>query len=293
MFSILICSINVSYLEKLKINIRETIGNEYELLVWDNLADKKPITEVYNLLAERARYPYYCFIHEDIQFQTKNWSDNLLQAFERNKETGLIGIAGSKYKSRTPSGWSTGLLDLDCCNIFHKDKNGNTIQLYNNPGKSKFEQVVNVDGVFIAIRKEVWDTTKFNESLLQGFHLYDIDFSFHVIKHWKAAVIFDIDILHFTEGGNFGNEWVEYTLKWHKYFLNELPQTVEGYTAQKGLEKKVCKNWLFRLYKEDISWSNKLNWINAVKMWHIPSIWTYIGFFLFGKYIRKSEKPKG
>ena len=73
MFSILICSINVSYLEKLKINIQETIGNEYELLVWDNLANTKPISEVYNLLAEQARYPYYCFIHEDIQFQTENW----------------------------------------------------------------------------------------------------------------------------------------------------------------------------------------------------------------------------
>lgn len=293
MFSILICSINVSCLEKLKINIRETIGNEYELLVWDNLADKKPITEVYNILAEQAKYPYYCFIHEDIQFQTKNWSNNLLHAFEQNKETGLIGIAGSKYKSRTPSGWSTGLLDLDFCNIFHKDKKGNTIRLYNNPGKSKYEHVVNVDGVFIGIRKEVWDTTKFNESLLRGFHLYDIDFSFHVVKDWKAAVIFDIDILHFTEGGNFGNEWVVYTLKWHKYFLNELPQTVEGYTAQDGLEKKVCKNWLYRLYKEDISWSNKLKWIKAGKMWNSPSIWPYIGFFLFGKYIRKGEKPMG
>jgi len=293
MFSILICSINVSYLEKLKINIQETIGNEYELLVWDNLADKKPITEVYNLLAERAKYPYYCFIHEDIQFQTKNWSDNLLHTFEQNKETGLIGIAGSKYKSRTPSGWSTGLLDLDYCNIFHIDKNGNTIHLYNNPGKSKFEYVVNVDGVFIAIRKEVWKTTRFNESLLRGFHLYDIDFSFQVIKTWKAAVIFNIDILHFTEGGNFGDEWIEYTLKWHKYFSKELPQTVEGYTAQPGLEKRVSKNWLYRLYKEDISWSNKLKWIKAGKMWNSPSIWAYIGFFLFGKYIRKSEKPKG
>lgn len=291
MFSILICSINASYLEKLKINIRETIGNEYELLVWDNLADKKPITEVYNLLAERAKYPYCCFIHEDIQFQTKNWSANLLHAFEQNKETGLIGIAGSKYKSRSPSGWSTGLLDLDCCNIFHKDKNGNTIHLFNNPGTSEFEHVVNVDGVFIAIRKEVWNTTKFNESMLRGFHLYDIDFSFQVIKNWKAAVLFNIDILHFTEGGSFGNEWVDYTLKWHKHFSNELPQTVESYTVQNGLEKKVGKNWLYRLYREDISWSNKLKWINAGKMWNDPAIWIYVGFFLFGKYIKKGKKP--
>jgi Glycosyltransferase like family len=289
MFSILICSINVSYLEKLKINIQETIGNEYELLVWDNLADTKPIAEVYNLLAGQAKHPYFCFIHEDIQFQTKNWSANLLYAFEKNKETGLIGIAGSKYKSRTPSGWSTGLLDLDYCNIFHKNKNGTTEHLYSNPRQSLFEHVVNVDGVFIAIRKEVWNTTKFNERLLHGFHLYDIDFSFQVIKNWKAAVIFNIDIMHFTEGGSFGNEWMEYTLKWHKYFSNELPQTAEGYVAPYGLEEKVGKNWLYRLYRENISWVNKLKWIIAGKNWKYPKAWPYIALFLLGKYFKKPK----
>jgi Glycosyltransferase like family len=286
MFSILICSINVSYLENLKINIQETIGNDYEILIWDNLANKKPITEVYNLLAEKAKYPYFCFIHEDIQFQTKNWSVNLLQAFDKNKETGLIGIAGSKYKSRTPSGWSTGLLDLDYCNIFHKNKNDKTVHLYNNPRQSIFEYVVNVDGVFMAMRKEVWHSSRFNESLLRGFHLYDIDISFQVNKNWKAAVIFNIDILHLTEGGSFANEWVNYTLKWHKYYSKELPQMAEGFSLQKITEKKVGKNWLYRLYLEDISWSNKWNWIKAGKMWYYPSVWPYIGFFLIGKYFK-------
>jgi hypothetical protein len=290
MFSILICSVNVSYLEKLKINIRETIGNDYELLAWDNLANTKPITEVYNLLAEQAKYPYYCFIHEDIQFQTKNWSANLLSVFEQNKGTGIIGIAGSKYKSRTPSGWSTGLLDLDYCNIFHKGKNGMTEHLYNNPGQSILEPVVNVDGVFIAIRKEVWNTSRFDESLLHGFHLYDIDISFHVNKKWQLAVVFNIDILHFTDGGNFGNEWVEYTLKWHKYFFKELPQTIDGFEAQNGIEKKIGKNWLYRLSGEDISLRNKCKWIRAGKMWKYPKIWPYIGLFLLGKSIKKTLK---
>ncbi|HEY4937110.1 MAG TPA: glycosyltransferase [Puia sp.] len=292
MFSILICSVNATYLENLKINIRETIGNEYELLVWDNLAETKPITEVYNLLAARARYPYCCFIHEDIRFQTINWSANLLLAFDQNKETGLIGIAGAKYKSRTASGWSTGIPNLDYSNIFHKDKNGITQHLYNNSRQSVFEPVVNVDGVFIAIRSEVWKNARFNEDLLRGFHLYDIDFSFHAIKKWRAAVIFNIDILHFTEGGNFGNEWVENTLQWHKHFSKELPQTVEGITASYDTEKKIGKNWLYRLYGENISWNYKWKWIRAGKTWMDPTVWPYIGIFLFGKYFIKAKSLK-
>src|SRR5260221_1528827 len=116
MFSILICSVNAVFLERIKINIQETVGHEYELLVWDNRLDPRPITEVYNLLATRAKYPYWCFIHEDIRFQTENWTENLLNAFEQYPETGLIGIAGAKYKSRALSGWSTGILNYDCCN---------------------------------------------------------------------------------------------------------------------------------------------------------------------------------
>jgi hypothetical protein len=286
MFSILICSTNVSYLERLKINILETIGNEYELLVWDNLAQPKPITEVYNLLAARAKYPLWCFIHEDIRFLTNNWSANLFQAFEQHPETGMIGIAGAKYKSSTPSGWSTGLPELDYCNIFHQDKNDKTQHLYNNPTQSIFEPVVNADGVFIAIRREVWRSVKFNENILHGFHLYDIDFSFHAQKKWNPAVIFNIDILHFTEGGNFGNDWLEYTLQWHKLFSYQLPQYTKGFAISSGLEKKIAKNWLYRLYPENITRANKWKWIRAGKTWQDPSAWPYIILFLFGKFFK-------
>src|SRR5450755_2931401 len=284
MFSILVCSVNASYLAKLKINIHETIGHVYELLAWDNLAEPKSITEVYNLLSARAKYPFWCFIHEDIQFQTNNWSVHIKTAFDQNPGTGLIGIAGAKYKSRTPSGWSTGIRGLDYCNIFHQDKNGLLLHLYNNPNLSIFESVVNVDGVFLAIRKEVWKSSAFSEKLLRGFHLYDIDFSFHIEKNWKAAVVFNIDILHFTEGGSFGNEWLEYTLLWHKHFANDLPQSVNGFQVPKGIEKKIGKNLLYRLHSENISQRNKWKWIKASKIWLDLTAWPYIGLFFFGKY---------
>jgi Glycosyltransferase like family len=289
MFSILICSVNASHLERLKINIHATAGIEYELLVWDNLNDPKPITEVYNLLAARARYPYFCFIHEDIAFKTQDWLSVLLTAFEQHPETGLIGIAGAKYKSRTPSGWSTGIPDLDFSNIYHQDKNGHTIHLYSNSSQSSLEPVVNVDGVFIAIRREVWDMAKFNTDILRGFHLYDIDFSFRVFKNWKAAVIFNIDILHFTQGGSFGNEWLLNTLQWHKHFAHKLPQAADDVNVTSALEKRIGRNWLYRLRSEDISFKNKRKWVRASGMMKYPPAWPYIFLFFFGKNYKKQR----
>jgi Glycosyltransferase like family len=283
MFSILVCSINAIFLENLKKNIHETIGYKFEILVWDNLAEQRPITEVYNLLASKAQYPYWCFIHEDTRFDTEHWAGNLLKAFDDHPETGLIGIAGAKYKSKTASGWSTGLTALDFCNIHHQDKDGQVQHIYMNPNNSVFEPVVNVDGVFIVIRREVWETARFNETNLRGFHLYDIDFSFHVCQHWKAAVLFNIDIMHFTQGGNYGDAWVEPTLHWHALFSNQLPQSSGIDTNQKILERKIGVFWLRRLAIEKISLKNKWNWIRAGKSWQDPRTWPFVLLFLIGK----------
>lgn len=286
MFSILVCSINEDYLSALKTNLSETIGLPYELLVWDNRKSPLPITAVYNRLGSEARYPYRCFIHEDILFTIPNWAQQLIDAFESDPALGLIGVAGAKYKSKTPSGWSTGIREFDCVNILHRDKNDQALRLYSNPNQSVLEPVVNVDGVFMCVRQEVWNTTRFNEEMLRGFHLYDIDFSFRVSRQYKAAVIFSIDIVHLTEGGNFGNEWLETTLRWHREFGRQLPDFTAGTGSSVKRERKIRRNWLYRLSTEKISWQNKMKWVFQSKAWADPSAWPYIAFFLFRKRAR-------
>ena len=48
---------------------------------------------------------YLCFMHDDIFIHTKNWGLELLKTFESDNEIGLIGVAGSKIKTKMPSGW--------------------------------------------------------------------------------------------------------------------------------------------------------------------------------------------
>src|ERR1700712_3444546 len=153
MFSFIVCSINPDYLAGMKKSLRDTCGQPFELLVWDNIAGKKPITEVYNILGDRAVHPYLCFLHEDILFETNNWGSHLIAAFGSDANLGLIGVAGARYKSRTPSGWSTGFRDWDCMNILHKNKSGVTEHFRFQPGTTDAEPVVNIDGVFMCIRR--------------------------------------------------------------------------------------------------------------------------------------------
>ena len=268
-------------------SLAETCGQPFELLVWDNTKEKKPITEVYNLLGNQARNPYLCFLHEDILFETNNWGQHVIDAFQADAGLGLIGVAGSRYKSRTPSGWSTGFRDWDCMNILHKNKSGVTEHLRFQPGITDSEQVVNIDGVFMFIRREVWEEVKFDDQLLRGFHLYDIDFSFRVTKSFRAAVLFNIDILHLTEGGNFGDEWLDYTLRWHEKYRNELPVHLDDSSRALARESKIRRNWLHRLTMEKISAKNKWRWIRETNAWGDPKAWPYIVQFLAGRKLRK------
>src|SRR5438477_1059436 len=100
MISIAICSVNSYYLSQIKENISNSIGVEYELLVWDNKGINKGLCEVYNMLAAKARFEYICFLHEDILFQTEKWGSKLIDIFDERQDIGVIGLAGNKYKSK-------------------------------------------------------------------------------------------------------------------------------------------------------------------------------------------------
>ena len=200
MISIVICSINAYYLSQVKKNISATIGVEYELLVWENSHDKKGICEVYNRMATKARYEYICFLHEDILFETANWGASLVDIFLKDPAIGVVGVAGSKYKSPFFSGWYTNIKELDCAHIIHRYSWGDELICLQPSGHNRLENVVCVDGVFIGCRKQTWKELLFDQQNLPGFHFYDIDFSLRASAICTVVVTYNIVLVHITKG---------------------------------------------------------------------------------------------
>ncbi len=208
MISVLICSADNSLLNQVKRNIEQTIGVEHEILFFDNV-EKKGICEVYNALASRAKFSYLCFVHEDVLFQTPNWGIVIGDIFSQSPAIGAVGVAGSKYKSKCFSGWYSGMQAFDCANILHRYSYGDE-PIYLQPNKGNIlEDVVCLDGVFICSRKEIWQQLKFNETNVKGFHFYDIDFSLRASGICRIAVSYNINMVHITKGGDFGDSWVK------------------------------------------------------------------------------------
>lgn len=289
MISVIICSINPTFAQQVQENIAATIGVAWEPIVINNTIAPKSITAVYNQGAAMAQYDIVCFVHEDVLFQTNNWGQVLVDAFKKDAGLGLIGVAGSKYKSKTPSGWYTGFKELDCCNIAHLNRTGQKEILSFNPeAGSLSQQVVVIDGVFMCCPKRVWEVIRFDEVLLTDFHLYDLDFSLRVAEKYKVLVSFEIEMLHITKGNHYGNQWLEATLKWHQPMEQKLPAFLPGYDLKsREYENSIVKTWLIRLKHEHIHLRNKLHWLWSIKIWAHVAAWPYVVLFLLKSIFKK------
>jgi Glycosyltransferase like family len=224
MISIIICSKNSSLAEMLAKNIAVTIGVPYEIIAIDNSIHNNSICSIYNKGGSRAKYPLLCFIHEDVLFRTIDWGINLCNHF-KNESIGVIGVAGSDSFSKVPSTWSNAFISKEVNIIQHQNKNLKAtthLHFTHNDKKEVKKQVIAIDGVFIAVRKSVFDKNKFDEVLLHGFHGYDIDYSLQIAKAYKNYVTFDILLEHFSEG-NLNKAWLQSAFLIAKKWKNSLP----------------------------------------------------------------------
>jgi len=251
MISVVISTHKPDLLQQISKNIEQTIGVAYEIIAIENDA-RFSISEAYNSGVEKAQYPFLCFVHEDVLFQTNGWGEHLVNIMMNDKKVGLIGIAGTKFKSSYPSAWgqSPYLSKYRCGHIVQRFKNDEEKYIDFN-GRSEYkgtEEVMCVDGVFLFTKKEIFKTCRFDNVMLTGFHGYDIDFSLQVhFQSYKVIVSRGVLLLHFS-AGNYTRENTianrKISFKWRK----KLPAaTVDTHLSTLGIMKSEIMNWIFFL----------------------------------------------
>lgn len=199
MISIVICSASPDFQKQVIENFERTIGCEHEFIVFDNRVHRYGLCKVYNLCAEKARYPYLCFAHEDVIIATRDWGKKLVAHFERDKSIGAIGVAGiglvsERLKPSTPRAGSF-------FRVKHIDKRtGRRADIWRPNGVEGLFRVATIDGQFIFTTQRVWSEHRFDEARFTHFHLYDLDFSMQVNQRYKVMATTEIDITHFSFG---------------------------------------------------------------------------------------------
>lgn len=248
MISIIISSANEQFYNDIAVNITNTIGVPFELLKFDNGDGKMGICEVYNLGAKKAKYEILCYMHEDLDIKTLEWGKEIIRLFDLNKKIGVIGVAGGSYKSYAPSGWANDshIPNTISCNYVQSFKRSNkpSVHFHSNPGAAELAKVICVDGMWFCTLKSIALKYPFDETLLKGFHCYDIDYCLGISQEYDVMVTFNILMEHFSEGG-YNQEWLKETFRIHAKWEHMLPMSVnilpEG-TIQ-YLEKRTYK-WL-------------------------------------------------
>lgn len=237
MISVIICSVNALLRTNVKKNIEETIGIEHEIIVIENEQTHYSISKAYNIGATQSKYPFLCFVHEDIIFHTKGWGNVLINQFSSTKAR-LIGILGCIIKTSALSSVHIPKSEFNRHNQLQRYANNVIDHFYQNPHKETFSEVCVLDGVFMASLRTAWEETKFSEEYLTGFHGYDIDFSLKNFKKGRVIVIYDLLIEHLSLG-SFNKSWIDAQLALHAKWKHFLPLTTSGVTRKNARKAEV------------------------------------------------------
>lgn len=234
MISIIICSRTKAISTTLFENIEVTIGCAYELIVIDNSENKYSIFEAYNLGIEKSKEDYLCFIHEDILFHTKGWGTVIQLIFDENKKIGLVGVAGAKIKTKMASAWWDCPEDQKVLNVIQHFDNKEKERWSYGFEKEKNVEVVAIDGVFMAMRKD--NRIRFSTDMI-GFHNYDLNISFEYIKKgYKIIVTSEIKLEHFSIG-TINEAWLDSAYKIHYLYKGILPLNINKIKVNRNLEQ--------------------------------------------------------
>ncbi|MFV0226151.1 glycosyltransferase family protein [Empedobacter falsenii] len=228
MLSIIVSSYQPEYFNQFSSNVKDTIGEDflYEIIqIWN--PGLMGICEAYNKGAEQSIHDNLLFIHEDVEFKTFEWGEKLLN-YLNNLEIGVVGLAGSDYVPNCPSTWHIDKKFMHN-NILQFDKENNLIV----ENTSENKEVYSLDGVFLGVKKNIYNQFKFN-SKLKDFHGYDIDFTIRVSSTFKNLVISDIKLLHFSKG-SFSKDLVEARILARSSYKIPLGQKINQAVEKKAL----------------------------------------------------------
>ncbi|MDR2880424.1 MAG: glycosyltransferase family protein [Azoarcus sp.] len=241
-FSVVICSIDALKFAHASACYEQLLANfPHEII---GIRDAHSLAEGYNRALRRARGNIVIFSHDDILIIDPDFARKISR---RLQDFDILGFAGTRRiiaESWGDAGlpWSSGV-------VAHIWNRTFTLSAWNPEPWPVVDHIQGIDGLCIMTRREVVEEIGFDEATFNGFHLYDLDFSFSA---WRAGkklgVCCDIPVIH-ASTGNYGEKHAHYGrlfIEKHKDALPENAQkikTTRGITALLLDYRTLCKVW--------------------------------------------------
>lgn len=229
MISFIICSTS-SQIEPLLVkNIKEACSVKHEIILVDNSNNDYSIFAAYNQGVRKAKFDYLCFVHEDVVFKSDNLGEIISSTFTKNPDVGLIGVVGSEVLPRTPFGWWSAGHDYKVGNViqYTKKHKRNWTIIKNSTNEPLLKEVVACDGLFLCIRRELFQRMRWDENTYSGFHCYDLDICMTIKQLGMRIVVAEnIIVDHYSFGNpteSFAKACSVFNKKWHSFLPISVP----------------------------------------------------------------------
>ncbi|HTV48965.1 MAG TPA: glycosyltransferase [Phycisphaerae bacterium] len=199
MFSVIICSIDPVKFAQIRKHYQQLFrGEPYELI---GIHDAKSLSEGYNRGLAQAKGEFIIFCHDDIEFVSPgDWLARLKNHLAKFDIVGLVGTTKLVHGM-----WIYAGPPYIFGQVVHS---GGTpdwpeqyrLEIFSTPA-AVVRDIQAMDGMFIAVHREVLEKVKFDEKTFDGFHCYDIDFTFSAyLAGFKLAVACDLPVIHRSKG---------------------------------------------------------------------------------------------
>jgi GT2 family glycosyltransferase len=200
-----------------------TAGRDIDTLLWKTSENSSVIfkqnntdslQKVYNKAIDFAiqeNVQNLILVHDDVILE--NLTDERLEKLFKKYD--IFGCAGTTEVNLSPPAlWHLMGGGFGSKNLHGAVAHGNEKEKNMTPFGSYPHRVVIIDGVFMAIKRQVFQKIKFDESCPSKWHFYDLDYSMQCHKAGFKVGVGDIIVTHnspgltsFTEEFNKGQEW--------------------------------------------------------------------------------------
>lgn len=227
MFSLIICSKDTEKFSAVETMYSAAFGGaDWELI---HISDPKSLAEGYNRGVAMSRGEALIFSHDDVEILSPHLPRRLshhLANFD------LIGIAGTRQLIN--AAWSSAGPPEIFGQVVHPLREGVfSVEIFGAP-RPVIDRIQALDGVFLAARRSLLDSIRFDAETFDHFHHYDIDFSYQAYQAgFHVAVANDINLFHQSRG-RYDEKWIRSAEKFDQKWL--------GYYAPRyGARARCCR----------------------------------------------------
>ncbi|MBF0294376.1 MAG: glycosyltransferase [Magnetococcales bacterium] len=192
-FSVIICSIDGEKERRAVAHYQRLLaGCAFEIVV---IRDARSLCEGYNRGIRHAQGEILILSHDDIEILSPAFVPRLIRHLQHHD---LVGVAGTSRLIQ-PRWVSAGWPYLHGM-VAHEAEGVCKISVFGKPALTD-PGAQALDGCWFALRRSLLEHVRFDEERFDGFHFYDLDFSFAAhLAGVRVAVCNDILALHDSPG---------------------------------------------------------------------------------------------